>query len=316
MNDQELGGHEPPFDAPPDKESHRRRTLGLGAGAAVILALVAGVLLWPRAETAAPPTTTTTTTTTVVEPPETIPPGTFEIATAKASVSVLKVLANEPAGWATQAVVESDPPEAPPSSQETVPERVSLPSLDAPIVGRTSTLDGWEFANPGPYDPPQPFTMLVTERRDDWVKVAVPVRPNGTEGWVKRSEVDLSSTTYRIEIRVGERMLRTYQGNDVIAETAVVVGAPGTETPTGRFYMTDVVPQKSQTYGPFALATDGYSETIDVFDTGVPVVALHGTNRPELIGQARSNGCVRLPNEVIEKLATQLPQGTPIDIFP
>ena len=70
-----------------------------------------------------------------------------------------------------------------------------------------------------------------------------------------------------------------------------VVGAAFTPTPTGTFYVTDIVPQTSPSFGPVALATDGYSEVMDEFDTGVPVVALHGTNAPELIGQARSNGC-------------------------
>ena len=65
-----------------------------------------------------------------------------------------------------------------------------------------------------------------------------------------------------------------------------------------------------------ALATDAYSEVIDEFDSGVPVVALHGTNTPEYVGQARSNGCIRVPNEIIQQLADTMPQGTPVYIFP
>jgi lipoprotein-anchoring transpeptidase ErfK/SrfK len=65
-----------------------------------------------------------------------------------------------------------------------------------------------------------------------------------------------------------------------------------------------------------ALATDGYSEMIDEFDNGVPVIALHGTNRPELVGQAVSNGCIRVPNEFIQQLADTVPRGAPVDIWP
>lgn len=43
--------------------------------------------------------------------------------------------------------------------------------------------------------------------------------------------------------------------------------------------------------------------------------ALHGTNKPETIGQAVSHGCVRLRNEDIEKLYDMVPVGTPVYIY-
>jgi len=43
--------------------------------------------------------------------------------------------------------------------------------------------------------------------------------------------------------------------------------------------------------------------------------ALHGTNKPETIGQAVSHGCVRLRNEDIEKLFEMVPVGTPVYIY-
>jgi lipoprotein-anchoring transpeptidase ErfK/SrfK len=65
-----------------------------------------------------------------------------------------------------------------------------------------------------------------------------------------------------------------------------------------------------------ALAVSAYSETLDVFDNGVPVIALHGTSRPDLLGQAVSNGCIRVPNDVIQQLADTVPQGTPVYLRP
>lgn len=44
------------------------------------------------------------------------------------------------------------------------------------------------------------------------------------------------------------------------------------------------------------------------------MIAFHGTNQPELIGSKASNGCVRMPNDVVSWLALVLPPGTPIDI--
>jgi hypothetical protein len=43
--------------------------------------------------------------------------------------------------------------------------------------------------------------------------------------------------------------------------------------------------------------------------------ALHGTNRPETIGQAVSHGCVRLRNEDVARLYDTVPVGTPVYIY-
>ena len=43
--------------------------------------------------------------------------------------------------------------------------------------------------------------------------------------------------------------------------------------------------------------------------------ALHGTNRPETVGQAVSHGCVRLRNEDVEWLYDQVAVGTPVYIY-
>jgi hypothetical protein len=43
--------------------------------------------------------------------------------------------------------------------------------------------------------------------------------------------------------------------------------------------------------------------------------ALHGTNRPETIGQAVSHGCIRLRNEDIARLYETVPVGAPVYIY-
>ncbi|MEX0768084.1 MAG: L,D-transpeptidase, partial [Microthrixaceae bacterium] len=237
----------------------------------------------------------------------------FEIATAKSSVTPLKVLANKPEGWdsAKRVSLYTTTVTVPPFSQDGLDPRRALPTIEAPIQGRRSTAEGWEFDNPGPYSPPQPFTMLVSERRGDWLKVLLPLRPNHTEGYVAIRDVDLSSTQKRIEVDLTTNLLVAFDGDKVVAQTQIVAGAANTQTPTGLFYVTDIVPQKNPAgaYGPVALATNGYSEMMDEFATGAPVVALHGTNNPGKIGTDVSNGCIRMPNEIILQLAEIFPQG-------
>lgn len=42
---------------------------------------------------------------------------------------------------------------------------------------------------------------------------------------------------------------------------------------------------------------------------------IHGTNKPETVGQAVSHGCVRMRNEDIERLFGMVPVGTPVYIY-
>ena len=48
-------------------------------------------------------------------------------------------------------------------------------------------------------------------------------------------------------------------------------------------------------YGAYALETSAYAR---VTDWPSDVVGIHGTNRPELLGQAVSHGCIRVANDV------------------
>ena len=46
----------------------------------------------------------------------------------------------------------------------------------------------------------------------------------------------------------------------------------------------------------------------------MPRIALHGTHIPERVGEALSNGCIRIPNDIVETIARQAPLGTVVNI--
>ncbi len=294
-------------EAPPSRMS-RGRIAVLAASVLVAIGIVAFLAL--RSDPSATTTTTTTTSTTTTI--ERWPAQEARIATA--TVPKLLVYSSPPPEWTSAepiAVWESEPP---PASQPTMPPRAPLPRLDFPIQGRYKDAAGWTFSNPTSFG--DPFVMMVVEQRGEWIKVQIPVRPNGTEGYVRAADVEVTTTPYRLELELGQHRLRLFKGDDVVMETEVVIGTPDTKTPTGRFYVTDKVEQSNPAgaYGPLALPLSAYSEQLDEFDNGVPVIAMHGTNKPELIGQDVSNGCIRMPNDKITQLGSTIPAGTPIDI--
>lgn len=44
-------------------------------------------------------------------------------------------------------------------------------------------------------------------------------------------------------------------------------------------------------------------------------IAVHGTNRPELLGQPVSHGCIRMTNEAVRRLYHEVEIGTPVIIY-
>ncbi len=164
-----------------------------------------------------------------------------------------------------------------------------------------------------------PLRMLVVEDRGDWLKVLLPIRPNGSSGWIRRSVVDLETHDYRAVVELGEHRITVWKGDEVFLQEPVGVGASGrTPTTQGLFYTTDlfeVLPDQQGAYGPYAFALSGYSEIHYSFgDGGTGVLGIHGTNDPSGLGRDVSNGCIRMSNAGITKLAQTLPLGVPVEI--
>ena len=148
-----------------------------------------------------------------------------------------------------------------------------------------------------------------------WIKIRIPGRPNGRTGWVRQeqlSNLELVETQLTIDRRRLRATLR--KRGKVIWRTPIGVGAPGTGTPGGKFWIRERLANLggSPIYGPWAFGTAAYSKLSDW--PGGGVVGIHGTNQPELIPGRPSHGCIRVPNPKIRKLARIMPVGTPVRI--
>ena len=148
------------------------------------------------------------------------------------------------------------------------------------------------------------------------MRVLLPVRPNGSQGWVRTADVKLFQHDYRITVSTGSHELRVYRAGKVVMRAPVGLGTGTTPTPGGVFYVKELIRPTNPkgAYGPYAYGLSGYSDVLDEFLGGRGEIGIHGTNDPGSVGRSVSHGCIRMRNADITKLTTLLPLGVPVQI--
>jgi hypothetical protein len=161
------------------------------------------------------------------------------------------------------------------------------------------------------------IARTVDKKDRVWLRVRLPVRPNGTTGWVRETALDepqpvdtwlkISTKTFKATlIKKGKRVFSAQIG----------VGQPQWPTPRGQFYVRAVLKgygSRGSFYGPLAFVTSATSDKLTDWPGG-GIVGIHGTSLPHLIPGKISHGCVRLRNADILKLEKLMPVGTPITV--
>ncbi|MGI0156746.1 MAG: L,D-transpeptidase [Thermoplasmata archaeon] len=161
-----------------------------------------------------------------------------------------------------------------------------------------------------------PLVLLVRKDSGPWLEVSLPVRPNGTTGWVRRSDVSLSYDPYHVDVHLTDHQIVVSKGSDVVLDAPIGVGTCDTPTPGGAFFL-DVLmkpPSPGGPYGDYAYGLSGFSDALTTFEGGPAIIGIHGTNDPASVGQDESHGCIRMNNQDIDKLVPFLPLGTPVSI--
>ena len=166
-----------------------------------------------------------------------------------------------------------------------------------------------------------PTTFRVLEARlgpdcrPSWYRVQLPIRPNGAEGWIRSSAVRRYVVDYRIVVDLSDRLITVYRDGDVVLRTRTAIGRPETPTPTGSFYVNQrlLAADPSGAWGPGGIGISAFSPTLVDWPQGGPI-AIHGTNRPDLIGRAVSNGCIRVRNDLLQQFFDRAVGGTPVTV--
>ena len=175
------------------------------------------------------------------------------------------------------------------------------------------------------------LNLLVDGQTSSRYKVLLPIRPNGSTGWVDPGQVKKFAHDYRIDVELSAHRITVYKGEAVILAEKIGVGRSDRPTPNGRYYLKELlraclnekqpdgtlkcVPNPTGFYGPYAYGLSGFSPTISRFNGNEAVIGIHGTNAPESLGKDVSSGCIRMSNEGITALSKVLPLGTPVNVL-
>ena len=163
-----------------------------------------------------------------------------------------------------------------------------------------------------------PRVLSVAARRGRWLGVVAAELPNGRLAWVngESRSLQLRRTAYSLHADLSRRSLELRRAGRPIRRVRVAVGRPGSETPTGRFAVTDKL--SGSTYGPYygccILALNGHQPKLPAGWRGGGRLAIHGTSAPSTIGTAASAGCLRAADADLRALPRRVPLGTPVFI--
>ena len=145
-------------------------------------------------------------------------------------------------------------------------------------------------------------------------------RINRLEIVLEQSPIAVMVKQTKVVIRLESRKLELYEADELVKSYDIAVGQDDWETPVGDFTVVDMrrdpvwqhpITKEAVEAGPdnpLGSRWIGFA-----FDSGYHI-GIHGTNQEELVGQAVSHGCVRMRDEEIQELFTELAIGTPITV--
>jgi len=116
--------------------------------------------------------------------------------------------------------------------------------------------------------------------------------------------------TRRIVVSIPDRKLAFLENDQVVKTYDVAVGAPVSPSPDGEYQIAQRLENPTY-YQPGIIIGPGPANPLGPRWIGLDVkgLGIHGTNRPDSIGQNASHGCIRLRNRDIQDLFARVKVG-------
>ncbi len=125
-------------------------------------------------------------------------------------------------------------------------------------------------------------------------------------------ELKVINGTFTVKVDISETRLDLLLNNNVIKTYKIATGKEDSVTPEGQFKIVTKLPNPTWYRTGAIVAPDSPENILGTRWMGFDIegYGIHGTTKPETIGQAASAGCIRMHNEDVEELYSIIPRGT------
>jgi lipoprotein-anchoring transpeptidase ErfK/SrfK len=156
---------------------------------------------------------------------------------------------------------------------------------------------------------------MSANRVAGWTMAAVVVMGGSFGAGAAAAEETVPVTTRRLVVSIPDRMLAVVENDQVVEVYAVAVGAPATPSPVGVFTIVNRVTDPTY-YRPGRIVAPGPRNPLGTRWMGLSLkgYGIHGTDKPQSIGYAKSMGCIRLRNSDVERLFERVRPGDVVEL--
>ena len=158
----------------------------------------------------------------------------------------------------------------------------------------------------------------VAALRPGWIGVRAQQRPNGKLAWLPEDAVRLQPIRTTLVADLSDRELTLRVNGKVRHRSPIGIGRPGSETPVGRYGVTDRLRGGGgglgAVYGCCIIPLTGHQPKLPPGWTGGTRLALHATPTPGSVGQEVSAGCLRMRDRDIRRVLPAVPLGATMTV--
>lgn len=151
--------------------------------------------------------------------------------------------------------------------------------------------------------------LPVIDTEEGWTKILLPSKPNGSTGWLQTDGLKRAVTQYEIRVHLTSMTLELIERGREVGSWTIGIGKSEAPTPVGRTFLLGSIVDPDQPYSPIILPLGTHSATLDTFGGGPGTVAIHTWPTSDVFGTRSSDGCIRVPEDALNRLKA-IPLGT------
>ncbi|WP_020498865.1 L,D-transpeptidase [Sciscionella marina] len=159
-----------------------------------------------------------------------------------------------------------------------------------------------------------PTWLPVIDTQPEWVRVLLPTRPNNSSAWLYQPDPHLheAHSPYRITVDRARFTMQLTRDQHPAGRWRIGVGKPSSPTPSGWTFILADVRETHPRFSRLILPLGTHSNVYTHYSDGPGTVGIHTWPNAHVYAASTSDGCIRIPPDALNQLATQIPIGTPV----